>query len=712
MPWVRLHAVKDYLDMLVISKKYPRLKLNFNIVPLLMDSILDYVENGADDLHSKLTVTPLEEFSVADKEFVLNNFFDANYANMILPNENYAKLYKKRFSCNNVAVDIFSEQEYSDLLVYFNLCWIDSMWKEQYPELKFLIKKEKNYTLDDRRLVIDLHRQIMAEIVPTYKKMQEDGKIEILTSPYYHPIMPLLADFNDVKNTNCSYEIPKNLVSMQEDLKVQIKKSRTRMKELFGKIPKGMWTSEQAISKKVCEIMLDCGVEWTLTDEGLLANTLEKEFVRDFRGYLEDPFDICQIYSIFSKNKKLNVLFRESILPNLLSFEYPNHNQIMAANDLYERIKGVQDKLVNSPSNSNLLTIAMDGENCWENYANDGNIFLSNLYKLLEQDETLETVTVSEYLSKNNNEVSLSNLASGSGINRNYKLWIGDEVKNLAWSEISNARKALLVFEKENSNKQEIIQAAWKEIYSAQSSDWFWWYGEPNHSGQDHIFDYLFREQLKHVYELISKPTPKSLEMPLEQNFSMSKQLDGQVTVDNKKWELAGFLNIPSGPVLQTNQLYNSICYGCDNENLYLKFDVNKILFENYLNQNNAETYIYFHNFQVANVAGASVMNAVRAENLCPVLNNKFTHVLRLCFNRNKKEPPVFSIANENGIWIVQISTKILYAYDDVLEIKIPFDEVGVQKGETIGFFAVNGADGVADNLYPKDSMFSIIRPE
>ena len=129
MPWVRLHAVKDYLDMVEILDKFKRIKLNFNLVPVLLDSIIDYAEHDAHDIHSRLTITPVEMLSDDAKLFIINNFFDANYQSMIYPYEEYNRLYHKIQTNPEAGIDVFSNQEYSDLMALFNLAWIDPVYK-------------------------------------------------------------------------------------------------------------------------------------------------------------------------------------------------------------------------------------------------------------------------------------------------------------------------------------------------------------------------------------------------------------------------------------------------------------------------------------------------------------------------------------------------------------------------------------------------------
>ena len=280
MPWVRLHAVKDYLDMLFIMDKFPGLKLNFNLVPMLVSSIYDYAYNGAHDILSKLTITPVEELSDDEKEFILNHFFDVNYQNMVLPYEEYKKLYDKRFQNGNCDINDFSPQEYSDIMSWFNLVWFDPMWRDN-PEIKELFnKKNGEFTQHDREKIIQLQRDLIKKIIPAYKKYQEDGKIEISTSPYYHPITPLLLDMQDARKANPNAEYPEIKSDMSKDARLNVELALDTFEEIFGKRPSGIWPSEQCISEKTLQLFMEQGIKWTVTDEGILEKTLKKEFMK------------------------------------------------------------------------------------------------------------------------------------------------------------------------------------------------------------------------------------------------------------------------------------------------------------------------------------------------------------------------------------------------------------------------------------------------
>ena len=344
MPWARLHAVKDYLDMLYIMDKFPNLKLNFNLSPTVLDAFKKYAE-GYDDIHSVLLAKPVDELSDEDKLFILNYFFDANYKNLIMCHAGYDELYKKRTGVTELNINDFSLQEYSDIMFWFNAAWMDPIWVNYYPALKSLINKNKGYTYEDRLTLLNIQRDIIGKIIPSYKQYQDEGKIEISTNPLFHPIIPILMDANVAKNSTAHYGLPECKFNFKEDAYAQVKSAIDMYELLFGCKPKGMWPSELSVSDDTLKLFSECGIEWTIADESILSETLKKEFIRDNRGNLEDPYHLSNAYTYKNKNSKIGLFFRNSVIANLVGFEYPHYDSAQAANDLYDRIKQIQDKL-------------------------------------------------------------------------------------------------------------------------------------------------------------------------------------------------------------------------------------------------------------------------------------------------------------------------------------------------------------------------------
>lgn len=720
MPWVRLHGVKDYLDMALILNDFKNLKLNFNLVPVLLDSLIDYAQNDYHDIHSRLTISEVSELTNDDKEFILNNFFDANYSSMIFPYEHYNNLYQKRFASDKSSIEDFSDQEYSDIMAWFNLAWIDPIYKKMYPELNKLYEKKENYTFKDRIDIIEFHREIIRKIIPTYRDFIEKGRIEVTTSPYYHPILPILLDIQSSQKNLLSPDLSFVDLKMSEDAKIQTKSALDRMEELFGRRPKGIWPSEHCVSPQTLDLFKELGLQWAITDEGILTKSIDFEFVRDFKGYLEDPYYLTKSYEYKTKNSQIQMIFRDSVLPNLISFEYANHDPKLAANDLYDRIKVIQNKLQSSPDEHHLITIAMDGENSWENYQQDGMTFFKAIYSLIEEDKTLETVLISDYLDREKQHKQLKKIHSGSWINKNFQLWLGEPVKNLAWNYLKQVRDDLTEFIEQNPNNTN-IKAAHKELMIAQGSDWFWWYGEPNDSGQDHIFDYIFREHLKNVYRMIGLNPPSYLDSAIISIFTkpsssprraITPKIDGIDTPDDDEWLNAGCIEVPDGPILGENKLFDKICYGADENNFYLRLYISDFFQSNYsTNPILHQMYIYMRNADKKQLL-SPIRLINKTENIFPIMKEKFHNELRISMMDNKLYPIRFTKAMQGGLWTLHNAAKdVKIAFQKVIDVSIPFDTLSVSHGQRLEFFFANANFGIKDSFLPQDVLLNIKRP-
>ena len=711
MPWVRLHAVKDYLDMVLILEKYPRLKLNVNIVPALLDELIQYTEEGYYDIHASLTISKVEELARSEKEYILNNFFNLRYETMVYQYPTYRNLFKKRYADKTVSIDDFTDQEFSDLMALFNLSWVDSTHYEKYPELKKLIKKGKNYTQQDRIRIIELHKEIIKEIIPTYKKYIKEGRMELTTSPYYHPIMPVLCDYDTAsKNLSNKENLPVNL-DLVDDAYNQVKSALDRVEEVFGVRPKGFWASEYCLTDKVLELFAEEGIKWTISDETILSKSINFEFVRDFKGNIEDPYFLLKTYSYSSNKQNIDVIFRDAHIPNLINFEYSNLDTSVSALDLYNKIKTIQNKLLVSPDDNHLFTIALDGENCWENYQNDGNEFLNMFYSKLEADETVETVLISDYIACDRNKKTLNKIHPGSWINKDFDFWLGDPVKNLAWKYLNNARQDLKSTI-ESKPKHPNIQKALREIYIAEGSDWFWWYGEPNNSGQDNVFDFLFREHLKNAYKLMNEIYPEYLDTSIIDTVYVT---DGMVTIPdtnaNTGWISSNSIDLIDGPVFREDKIFDNINYGNDKDNIYFSISINPHYKEKNENKPRLhQFFIYMKNNTVKQTC-SSIKVTNKTDTIFPILKSKYHNELIITLINNQLYPSYLSRAISDNLWALVDSQRVNISRNENIDISVPFDDLEIAPGEEVEFMFIISNLGLRSAYMPKDNHLIIKRP-
>ncbi len=596
MPWVLLHGTKDYLDMVAILDEFPAVHQTFNIVPSLIEQIEDYASGRAVDLYVETTKKAAEELTAQDKAFILKNFFHANWDNMIRPFPRYWELLRRRGGSGahdemQEAVRYFREQDLLDLQVLFNLAWIDPSIRSGDTFLRMLEKKGRGYTEAEKAGLLKKQTEITGRILPKYREMMDRGIVELSTSPYYHPILPLLCDSHSAKAAMPDAALPQVRFQHPEDAEAQLRKGIALFERTFGRRPDGLWPSEGSVSLDMLGLVRSQGIRWIATDEEILAATLRRPIGRDSSGNCTDPH-LYRPYTVDGAGDGMSVLFRDHFLSDLIGFEYAKADPEMAASDLVSRLERAK-RTLDSPA-SHIVPIILDGENAWENYRNDGRDFLASLYSRLNGHPELKCTTVSEFLAATPSRERLQWLFPGSWINHSFRVWIGHNEDNTAWDYISAARTALMGAEEAArregrvEEKKETLAEAWDEIYASEGSDWFWWYGDEHSSACDEEFDMLFRHHLKKVYSLIGKEPPVALDIPIltEEKGVLPETvpaayikpaIDGEVT-NYFEWLSAGKITrVHHGGSMhmefQGAGLLDAIYYGFSTDEFFLRLD-------------------------------------------------------------------------------------------------------------------------------------------
>jgi len=524
LPWVLLHGTKDYYDMVAILEEFPEIHQTFNLVPSLIEQIKDYCSPTVKDRYRQVSLKRAGQLTTEDKYFILDRFFQSNWETMINPNVRYKEMLNLRgFSSApedlKPALRFFGEQDYLDLQVLFNLSWIDPLHIAHDGWLARLVEKGRGYTEEDKATLLKKQTAIMQSILPKYAEMKNKGIVELTTSPYYHPILPLLCDSDCAKEGTPDIVLPTRRFIHPEDAREQIRKAVLLHKETFGFLPDGMWPSEGSVSMEMAPLVAEAGIKWIGTDEEVLSKSLNKPVLRNAGGSCMDGL-IYRPYSLDTQSGNLAVVFRDKVLSDLIGFEYSRWDPEKAVADFIGRLGHIHQNL--DEPDAHLVNIILDGENAWEYYKNDGHDFLRLLYKTLTEDDRIKCVTPGEFFSSSKVEPEkIARIHSGSWINHNFNIWIGHGEDNAAWDMISEARQALVEYEESmaGSGKEDRaakdIQAAWEAIYSAEGSDWFWWYGDDHTTMSAEDFDYLFRAHLIKVYRLIGKDHPSNFDIPI-----------------------------------------------------------------------------------------------------------------------------------------------------------------------------------------------------
>lgn len=574
LPWVRLHAVKDYLDIPLILNEFPTIKQNYNIVPSLLLQLEHYLSGANNDIIQRLTLIQASKLSIEDKEQILKLFFLCNENNMIRPYSRYTELFEK--SKQNNALILFSDQDWLDLQVWYNLAWM-GQYSRDLPFIKRLFGKGKNYSETEKEILLDCHNEVMSRIDKNYKRLVALGQVEMSVSPFYHPILPLLINTESSKEANPANASVEPNYSYPQDANLQIEKAIEYYKQIFNTDPQGMWPSEGSISNDAIELIANSGIKWIASDEQVMFNS-ETGSLINLTKYFPRKY--------VNGDKQITIFFRDHGLSDKIGFVYSNWNAHDAARDFVSNLLTIRNSIHSHYGDAGLknavVSIILDGENCWEYYPNNGIDFLRTLYSYLSITSEIKTINFSDALGDGSNEFlkPLNNIKAGSWIDANFNIWISSSENIVAWNMLS---RALHLFEElKPTLSEEIIEQIQREILIAEGSDWFWWY-YPHHQAENKKdFDILFRWHLKNIYQMMGVEIPKELYkeiLSVEQKIQLPKNkinpvIDGEVD-ESAVWDDAGYVvfNQSFSTMHQSQTPPIKIFFGNDDSFLYFRID-------------------------------------------------------------------------------------------------------------------------------------------
>lgn len=572
-PWVRTHATKDYFDMAFRLKKYPDLHVTINLSSILLKQLDEYYLKrlgpfirlssetfdvdafrseylGKTDPWIDLLITDSRKFTRDQKDLVLNlsgnsswNCFSVS-ERIIQWFPEYIDLIPEGMSVGNFIGKkdrkSYSARDLIHVKFLFHLANFDPLFLRGPVELpirdergnkvysklhqwvrfdegnpadpsddRYFLKKE--ITEDDcKQLVVEIYK-VLASVIRIHQELNYDvyrkkGQIEVITTPYYHPILPLIYD-SDIMKVNQPDDPTPARFSYPEDAAWHVRLGVEKYKEYFQSVPNGMWPGEGSVSKDIISTFYNEGIRWIATGPQVLARSLGKN-----PGSMPGKEELATPYLVKgSQQSSVIMFFRDLKLSDDIAFVYTNKKPREAVDDFVANIM----EYAKLPQPDPLVTVLLDGENCWEyyQYSHDGNEFLDLLYHVLDslqKEQRIITVTPTEYIEGNPERGVPSHSAStfpvieslwpGCWFAPDFSIWIGDEEENTAWEYLLKTRNIFrdlnLRYNPEHPNV--FIRKAWESMFAAEGSDWFWWYGPDQTApgNADKIFDQNFRQHL------------------------------------------------------------------------------------------------------------------------------------------------------------------------------------------------------------------------
>lgn len=573
MPWVYLHAIKDYYEMARHIEEAGNVKVVFNYVPSLLIQLEDYTLSDVPDVFLTELRKNVKNLTAEERALIVKQCFMANTDNMIRPLRRFSQLYDIHGGASGND-DIFSHQELLDLEVMYILSWCGEYIRREDPHVSYLLEKGSCFTEDEKLHLLDNTCLWIKRITEIHKRLYEKGLAEISCTPYFHPILPLLTDINSAKESCLDMAMPDVEGDLSPDAHWHLHEGLNEFQRRFGIRANGMWPAEGSISQKTAKKYAEAGVRWIASDEEVLGNSLRLNMKNK-----PDRHILYKRHFQIHDGKKLNIFFRDKELSDLIGFTYSSWNETDAVNDFMAQLRRIYDSVDFSPH----VSVILDGENAWEYYKNNGFNFFKALYGAIGSADWVETQTFSQAAENHAvPEEMLSNIVAGSWIMGNFRIWIGHEEKNRAWEMLSRTRRVMM--KHIDSVSDDVKDKIYKELHAAEGSDWFWWFGDDHFSAQADVFDRLFRTHLINIRRMLNQDVPPELFRPIKRSARtgilrkpvdfISPVIDGRMT-DFFEWRSAGVFDLKSdaGSMHAGGGDLRKLLYGFDKDNLYLAID-------------------------------------------------------------------------------------------------------------------------------------------
>lgn len=531
LPWTYLHAIKDYSDMVYHLESTPKARVTFNFVPILLEQLQDYSAQFStgtirDPLLALLVNPNLAEINESQCRLIIESCFKAHHEKMLSPFPHYQRLLQLYQLVEPIMThDDFhylSAQYKADLLVWYHLAWCGESLRRENKIVQQLMAKGVLFTYEDRQQLFAVIQTTIDGLIPRYKRLMDAGQIEISTTPYYHPILPLLLDFSSTKDAMPDAPLPKHAYypGGASRAVAHIESAKQYHADLFGKTPSGMWPAEGAVSHAGLSLLAEHGVKWAATGQGVLANSLQKSHLSadSAHDYLYQPYQVT--------NGKDDILcfFRDDALSDKIGFEYAKMHSTDAVKDFMASLDAIIAN--NHNATPKVVSVILDGENAWEYYPYNGYYFLSELYEALANHPQIQMTTFSDIVQLQQSKQRppapiLPQIAAGSWVYGTFSTWIGSQAKNAAWDLLCDAKQAYdsTINQLDKASKV----ACEQQLAICEGSDWFWWFGDYNASDSVSSFDQLYRRNLANLYQLLGLPVPDILSQPISQGGGNSE---------------------------------------------------------------------------------------------------------------------------------------------------------------------------------------------
>jgi len=519
LPWTYLHAIKDYTDMAAHLEAHPGARAVVNFTPVLLEQLDELSQGVAQHLSDgaalpdpvlallgpdPVPAAPAERLELmraclrAQRKHMIERF--GPYLELATLVETLASLERVQYA---------SDQLIHDLAVWYHIAWLGETVRRSDSRVAALTEQGRSFSAAQRRELLALIGELLGGVIPRFRRLAESGQCELSVTPYSHPILPLLQDFQAARAAVPSSSLPQHprYPGGAERAAWHVAESLRVFDRYFGMQPRGCWPSEGAISEPTLALLDASGFRWAASSANVLRSSLGASGIAadDARNY-NRPYAMPGAH--------LQCFFRDDALSDLIGFSYATwHGDDAAQNFAQELAKLARG--YGEDTQRHAVLIALDGENAWEHYPFNGFYFLRALYAALTEQPALELVTLSECVARGIAPAPLRHVVAGSWVHGTLGTWMGDAAKNAAWDLLCDAKIAFDGAREQGELDARGLRAAERQLALCESSDWFWWFGDYNPPEAVSQFDQLYRRQLLNLYRLLNRTPPERLSRPI-----------------------------------------------------------------------------------------------------------------------------------------------------------------------------------------------------
>jgi len=521
LPWTRLHALKDYWGMVKILEDFPGFHATFNVVPSLGLQLEEYASGQFNEPWFELAFRDAEQLNREDKTEILQRAFQVNHERLLARWPRFMELYEWSRPAGGAQAQVtFTPRDWRDLQLLSQLAWMDEEWIAHDPVINALSARGKDFNEKDKAALKKKQLEFLRMVLPIYRDAAARGQIEISTTPFYHPILPLICDSDIARVANPSTPLPRRAYRRPEDAREQLRRAKEYHRRVFGVQPAGLWPSEGSVSDQTLAIAAEEGFRWFGTDEGVLGRTLDIGFFREASGLAANAEKLYRPWRVQMGANGITGLFRDHLISDLIGFVYSRMDSKAGAADLHGRLRAISDRLQTQQP----LTVCLflDGENAWEYYPGHGREFLCEFYGRVQGDPDFRALTASEAIAAAGDIPQTGGIFPASWINANFDVWIGHAEDVQAWDLLWDAREAYARAEearkqgRNDAPSEEALKEAKESLLAAEGSDWCWWFGPEHSTANDAEFDALYRRHLTAIYRALGMVAPDELAKPIK----------------------------------------------------------------------------------------------------------------------------------------------------------------------------------------------------